>query len=109
MDFNEYQKMAKRTANYPSVGHRIIYPVLGLAGESGEIANKIKKIFRDDNNIITIERKESIKKELGDILWYISQISTELEISLDDVAVSNINKLASRAERGSINGDGDNR
>jgi NTP pyrophosphatase (non-canonical NTP hydrolase) len=109
MTFEEYQKSAKKTAVYPIVGQSIVYPALGLAGESGEIMNKIKKIFRDDSGVLTDSRKKEISKELGDILWYVAQVSTELGISLDEVAVSNIEMLKSRQERDKIKGDGDNR
>jgi len=109
MDFNEYQKLAKKTAVYPVVGQGIVYPALGLAGESGEIMNKIKKIFRDDSGVLTDSRKKEISKELGDILWYVAQVSTELGISLDEVAVANIEMLKSRQERNVLKGDGDNR
>ena len=109
MTFEEYQKLAKKTALYPVIGQSFVYPVLGLAGEAGEMANKIKKIFRDDNGVLTEERKKEISKELGDILWYVAQVSTELGISLDEVAVSNIEMLKSRQERDKLKGDGDNR
>lgn len=109
MEFNEYQKKAKETAIYPKVGESYIYPVLGLCGEAGEVAEKIKKIFRDDNGVLTEEKKGIIKKELGDVLWYLSQVATELGLSLDEVALFNLEKLLSRKERGRITGDGDNR
>jgi NTP pyrophosphatase (non-canonical NTP hydrolase) len=109
MTFKEYQELAKKTALYPIIGQSFIYPVLGLAGEAGEMANKIKKIFRDDNGVLTEERKKEISKELGDILWYVAQVSTDLGISLDEVAVANIEMLKSRQERNKIKGDGDNR
>jgi NTP pyrophosphatase (non-canonical NTP hydrolase) len=109
MTFEEYQKLAKKTAQYPVIGQSFIYPVLGLTGEAGEMANKIKKIFRDDNGVLTEERKKEISKELGDILWYVAQVSTDLGISLDEVAVANIEMLKSRQERNVLKGDGDNR
>jgi NTP pyrophosphatase (non-canonical NTP hydrolase) len=106
MDFNEYQSNAKKTAVYPSsLEGRFYYPALGLAGEAGELCNKIKKIARDNAPI----DKEQIKGELGDCLWYISQLATEFGISLDDIGIHNIGKLASRAERGVIKGSGDMR
>jgi len=109
MTFEEYQKLAKKTAVYPVIGQSFIYPALGLAGESGEIMNKIKKIFRDDNGVLTDSRKKEIAKELGDILWYVAQVSTELGFSLDNIAVSNIEMLKSRQQRDTLKGDGDNR
>lgn len=109
MNFEEYQKKSRLTAKYPNVGDNYIYPTLGLAGESGEVAEKIKKVIRDKNGFIDQETKESIGKELGDVLWYVSQLATELDLSLDEVAELNIHKLYSRMERGKLNGEGDNR
>lgn len=109
MDFNEYQKLALRTALYPKVGENFVYPMIGLAGEAGEVANKVKKIFRDDEGVIKDERKDEIKKELGDLLWYIAQLATEFDISLDAIACSNIEKLSLRFEKNIIKGDGDDR
>jgi NTP pyrophosphatase (non-canonical NTP hydrolase) len=109
MNFNEYQKKSRKTAIYPYKGKNFIYPTLGLVGESGEVAEKIKKILRDKNGIIEKEDREEIKKELGDVLWYLAQISTELKIKLDDVAKTNLEKLFSRLKRGKIKGSGDNR
>ena len=94
---------------YPNKGNNFIYPVLGLCGESGEIAEKIKKVIRDEGGVASDLKKEEIKKELGDVLWYISQIATELGLSLDAVAKANIEKLQSRLERNKISGSGDNR
>jgi NTP pyrophosphatase (non-canonical NTP hydrolase) len=109
MDFAEYQKKSRKTALYPEVGKNFVYPTLGLSGEAGEVAEKIKKIIRDKNGIVDDEVREKIKKELGDVLWYVSQLATELNLQLDDIAESNIEKLYSRLERGKIKGDGDNR
>ena len=109
MNFKEYQQESLKTAVYPNRGSNYIYPVLGLLGESGEVAEKIKKIIRDDNGEISSEKKQEIKKELGDVLWYLAQISTELGIELDDVALENIEKLNSRLNRNIISGSGDNR
>ena len=85
------------------------YPALGLAGEAGEIANKVKKIMRDNNGIITDEFRKDIKKELGDVLWYVAACCNELDINMQDVASDNIEKLFSRKERGVIQGSGDER
>ncbi len=109
MTFDEYQIEASKTAVYPKVGENFVYPVLGLAGESGEVVEKVKKVFRDKNGIVDDETRDSIKKELGDVLWYLAQISTELNISFSDVVATNIEKLKSRAERDKLHGDGDNR
>lgn len=109
MDFKEYQKKSQKTAIYPNKGKNYIYPTLGLAGEAGEVAEKIKKVIRDKSGIIDKETKEEIKKELGDVLWYVSQIASELKIPLNDIAEKNIEKLFSRLKRGKIKGSGDNR
>ena len=109
MNFSDYQKLSRRTAGYPAIGHPIIYPVLGLANEAGEVAGKIKKIFRDKGGVIGEAEREALKAELGDVLWYIAQVCTELEIPLDDVAETNLAKLLDRQARGKIRGDGDNR
>lgn len=109
MTFEEYQKLALRTAIYPRQGDNKFYPVLGLMGEAGEVAEKFKKIIRDKEGIIDDESTIEIKKELGDVLWYISQIATELKVDLEDVAKTNIDKLQSRMERNQIRGNGDNR
>jgi len=109
MDFNEYQKKSRKTAVYPKIGKNFIYPTLGLAGESGEVAEKIKKILRDHNGKMTAEHKQEISKELGDVLWYVSQIASELNLNLSKVAENNLEKLFSRHKRGKIKGSGDNR
>jgi NTP pyrophosphatase (non-canonical NTP hydrolase) len=109
MNFAHYQTQSRKTAKYPSIGHPVIYPVLGLSNEAGEVAGKIKKIFRDKSGEITAADREALKGELGDVLWYLAQVCTELEISLDEVAGYNLEKLFSRMERGKIGGDGDNR
>ncbi|MDP2704031.1 MAG: nucleoside triphosphate pyrophosphohydrolase family protein [bacterium] len=109
MDFNDYQKKSRETAIYPNAGKDWVYPTLGLAGEAGEIANKMKKVIRDKNGKVDEETRESIKGELGDTLWYVSQVATELNLSLDEIAEKNIEKLFSRKERGVIKGSGDSR
>jgi len=109
MNFREYQKISRKTAIYPNQDKNFIYPTLGLVGEAGEIAEKIKKVLRDKKGIIDEQTKTEILKELGDVLWYLSQLATELNISLDDIASSNIEKLSSRKERKVLHGNGDNR
>lgn len=109
MTFEKYQKESRKTALYPNKDNNFIYPVLGLCSESGEIAGKIKKVIRDEGGIVNEQKREEIKKELGDVLWYISQIATELGLSLDSVAQANIEKLQSRLERNKISGSGDDR
>jgi NTP pyrophosphatase (non-canonical NTP hydrolase) len=109
MNFEEYQKFSRETAFYPGKDKNFIYPTLGLAGEAGEVAEKIKKVIRDDNGAVSEEKKAELKKELGDVLWYTAQIATELGISLDEIAKLNIEKLRSRKERNVLGGSGDNR
>ena len=109
MNFTEYQQKAKNTAKYPIIGHGVIYPTLGLTNEAGEVAGKIKKVFRDKDGIISDETREALKAELGDVLWYLSQTATELGLSLNEIAEYNIAKLLDRQARGKIRGDGDNR
>lgn len=109
MNFEEYQEKSRKTAKYPDAGKNYIYPTLGLAGEAGEVAEKIKKVMRDKGGVVDDATREDIKKELGDVLWYITQLGTELGISLDDVAESNIKKLYDRMDRGVLGGNGDNR
>jgi len=109
MDFETYQKESKKTALYPNSGNNFVYPTLGLVGESGEVADKIKKVIRDKNGIMDENTKLEIMKELGDVLWYLSQLATELDLSLDYIANENLQKLFSRMERNKIHGDGDNR
>ena len=109
MNFTDYQTQSRKTAKYPAIGHPVIYPTLGLTNEAGEVAGKIKKIFRDKGGVIGDAEREALKGELGDVLWYLAQVCTELDLSLDEVAEHNIEKLYSRLERGKIGGDGDNR
>src|SRR3954447_13621917 len=109
MDFNEYQTKSRKTAGYPDIGHPVIYPTLGLANEAGEVAGKIKKIFRDKGGVISEVDRQALKHELGDVLWYLTQICTELDLSLAEVAEANLTKLFSRLERGQLHGDGDSR
>jgi len=109
MNFEEYQKKSRKTAIYPNVGNDFIYVTMGLASEAGEVAGKLKKVIRDKNGVIDDETKKEIKKELGDVLWYISQLASELGLSLDEIAQDNIEKLYSRMDRGTLKGDGDNR
>jgi len=109
MNFTDYQTKSRTTAKYPAIGHPVIYPTLGLVNEAGEVAGKIKKVFRDKDGEISPETREALKAELGDVLWYLAQTCTELELSLDEVAESNLTKLLDRQARGKIQGDGDNR
>ena len=107
MNFNEYQKKSRKTAKYPE--KNFVYPALGLNGEAGEVAEKVKKVIREKGGKLDQETKEDIGRELGDVLWYLAQMATELELSLDDIAEQNISKLFSRLRRGKISGSGDKR
>jgi NTP pyrophosphatase (non-canonical NTP hydrolase) len=106
MNINEYQQQASKTAIYQN---KLIYPTLGLAGEAGEIANKVKKILRDNSGNLQESVREDLICELGDVLWYIAALATDLNVELSDVANKNIEKLNSRKNRGTIGGSGDNR
>lgn len=109
MNFNDYQEFINKTAIYPHKGDNLAYPVLGLSGEAGEVADKVKKIIRDHNGKITKELKDEIIKELGDVLWYLAALASELNVSLENVAEMNIHKLQDRKKRGVLQGEGDNR
>lgn len=113
MKFNEYQAKAIKFDLYRngmSIGNNgLLEKVLGLVGESGETADKFKKIIRDKGGQMTDEDRAEIIKELGDVLWYVSAIATYLDTSFDDVAQTNIKKLEDRAKRGRIHGEGDGR
>ncbi len=107
--FRTYQRESRKTWNVILMNHPIVYPTVGLVNEAGELAGKIKKIFRDKGGVIAEEDRQALKGELGDILWYLTQICTELDLSLEEVASANIEKLFSRLERNKIKGEGDNR
>ena len=109
LTFEEYAEKAGVTAVYPNRGDNIVYPVLGLVGESGEVAEKLKKLIRDQNGMVDDAFRDAVERELGDILWYLAAVAHELGLTLDDVAEVNIAKLQSRAERGKIQGSGDDR
>ena len=116
LDFNEYQRKAHETADYPSgtIGkdqHVVdyIYPAFGLSEEAGEVAGKFAKAVRDNQGVIDEERKAEIVKELGDVCWFLAEVCTVLHVDLEDVMQKNLDKLASRKARGVIHGSGDNR
>lgn len=102
--FNEYQEVARKTAIYP-MREKLTYPILGLVGEAGEVANKYKKVLRDNNE----KELQAIPSELGDVLWYLANICSDLGITLEAIALDNIHKLLDRKERGVLGGSGDNR
>jgi NTP pyrophosphatase (non-canonical NTP hydrolase) len=108
-DFETYQRESRKTWGVIPMDHPIVYPTLGLANEAGEVAGKIKKIFRDRGGVISEEDRQALKYELGDVLWYLTQICTELNLTLEEVAAANLEKLFSRLERGQIRGEGDQR
>lgn len=109
MNFSQFQEKASTTALYPNAGNNLYYPALGLGGETGEVLNKIKKVMRDCGGVVTDEFRDVLKNELGDVLWYVAALSTELGLNLDDVAQANVDKLLSRKERGVLGGSGDTR
>lgn len=106
LNFVDYQKRSRSTAVYPNQGTNYIYPTLGLVSEAGELADRVKRIQRDDNGVVTDEKLLEISGELGDILWYAAQVATEFGLSLEDAAEGNLEKLSSRLENGTIKGFG---
>ena len=113
MQFDDYQTKSRQTAQYPDAGDNFVYPALGLVGEAGEVADKLKKLMRDQGHFrpseVTPEMKAEIMKELGDVLWYVAQLATEFSESLDTVATTNLEKVLSRQARNQVSGSGDNR
>ncbi len=111
MDFDEYQKLAARTALFakPDAHYKLMYLSMGLAGEAGEVIEKVKKLIRPAEVVVSEEKRNDLKKEMGDVLWYLSQLALQLEVSLDALAKENIEKLKDRAERGVIHSEGDTR
>ena len=107
-DFNSYQRIAATTAIYPD-NQRIVYPALGMAGEAGEVANKVKKIIRDGPNALPKEWRKELSKEIGDVLWYCAALASDLNIDLQEIVSENIQKLLDRKQRNVIGGSGDNR
>ena len=109
MTFADYQQRSRATAVYPGAGDNLLYPTLGLCGEAGEVAEKVKKMVRDDAGVLTPERREALAKELGDVLWNVAQVATEADLDLGVIAGANLEKLLSRQERGVLQGSGDER
>lgn len=109
LGFSAYQQAATRTSAVVATDHPIVYPALGLANEAGEVAGKVKKIMRDHQGRISDADREALALELGDVLCYLSEMCTRLGIGLEEVAAGNIAKLADRAARGVISGEGDQR
>jgi NTP pyrophosphatase (non-canonical NTP hydrolase) len=109
LTFGEYQQRAGDTAKYPDVGSNPVYPTLGLAGETGEVCEKVKKVLRDQGGQFDADALAAIQKELGDVLWYVARLASELGLDLDAIAAGNLAKLASRQARGVLGGSGDER
>ena len=107
-DLDMYQKVAKTTAIYPRE-QAIIYPTLGLTGEAGEVANKVKKIIRDGTNKNNENLVQEISSEIGDVLWYIAVLADDVGVKLSDIANNNLVKLENRKKKGTIHGSGDDR
>lgn len=108
MTLNDYQTVAMQTAVFPTHGDMpIIYPALGLAGETGEVVDKIKKVVRQGE--FTVESNDAIARELGDVLWYIAVLADGLGFALADIAAMNLHKLSDRQSRGVLKSEGDNR
>jgi NTP pyrophosphatase (non-canonical NTP hydrolase) len=108
VELSEYQRLSRSTAEYPRQ-EALTYPALGLAGEAGEFADHAKKVIRDDGGEVTPQRREAMAKELGDVLWYVAQLASELGLELEQVARDNLDKLLSRQRRGVLSGSGDER
>lgn len=124
MKFKDYQKYAHSTAEYPTImvhgtdsdGEEgftnttgWVYPALGLVGEAGEVAEKIKKVLRNNNGVMTKEAREQIGKEIGDVLWYCAELASSLKLDLGVIAEQNLEKLSDRTKRNVICSEGDNR
>lgn len=114
--FEQYDAAIGKYEAYPDCGHNLVYPALGLAGEAGELAEKVKKLWR--NHGITDGRLpasmveyhlQGIIKEAGDVLWYLNAIAREMGTTLAEIAQENVRKLTDRAARNVIKGEGDNR
>lgn len=117
MEINEYQKMALETAVYPKE-FKTIYPALGMNGEAGEVADKVKKVLRDSEVIVRDgsgviimpgAKREELAKEVGDVLWYVATMAYDLGYTLEEIATMNYKRLKSRQQRHKLNGSGDNR
>ena len=109
MGMEQYQSRAQETAIYPGKGENLYYPTIGLNGEAGEVAEKVKKLMRDSDGMLVAEIRNAILKELGDVLWYVTDLAVEIGSSLAEVAEENIKKLSSRKKRGTLHGSGDER
>lgn len=109
MDSNDYQTEAIRTAIYPNLGDNLVYPTLGLVGEAGEVADKLKKIIRDKGGVMEESDRKKIALEVSDVCWYLAMLAYELDFTLGEIMQMNLDKLASRQQRGVLSGSGDDR
>lgn len=109
LTFDDYQQQSRETAIYPAINGKEVYPAMGLANEAGEVLGKIKKVYRDKDGVYDSGDIDALDAELGDVLWYVSQLAYELGISLEAIAAHNLEKLQSRAKRGVLGGSGDKR
>lgn len=109
MTGNHYQEAALRTAIYPNQGNNFVYPTLGLVGEAGEVAEKVKKVIRDKGGVLSDEDRKNIALEASDICWYLAVLAHELDFTFEDILQMNLDKLASRKQRGVLSGSGDHR
>ena len=108
MSFKEYQDFCKTTAIYRAEVS-LLYPALGLTGEAGEVANKVKKLVRDGIENLPYDWKEQIAAEIGDVLWYLANLANDLGLNLNDIAKTNLKKLSTRSKNNTITGSGDDR
>lgn len=108
MEINDYQKSALATAIYPNDG-TVSYLALAISGEAGELADKVKKVLRDKDGVFTEADKKALALELGDVMWYVANLSEVIGYQLSDIAQMNIEKIAGRVKRGTLHGAGDNR
>lgn len=111
--FTEYSADASGTATYPDLGNNLVYPAMGLAGEAGEVCDKVKKIWRNQGQMsgkeLSPEEAIALGYEMGDVLWYLDAMCQEMGIQLEVIAKMNIRKLKDRRARGVIKSEGDNR
>jgi NTP pyrophosphatase (non-canonical NTP hydrolase) len=108
VELSDYQRLSRRTAQYPREAW-LSYPALGLVGEAGEVAEHVKRVLREDAGRVSAPRRAALAKELGDVLWYLAGLASELGLDLDEIAEANLEKLRSRQRRGALMGSGDER
>ena len=109
MNFTDYQDESRKTAIYPNLGNNWVYPLLGLSGEAGELANTLKKVLRDHDGRMTEDVLAKVRAEIGDCIWYMANLCTELNLSLGAIAADNLEKLQRRQQRGTLHGSGEDR